>query len=91
MLHEPAVELGVDKSAREKSRLGIWMFVFYALVYFGFVMIGTFFPRLMGVESVSGLNLAYVYGMGLIVLAVVMGLIYNFLCTRLENKLNKSE
>jgi hypothetical protein len=29
--------------------------------------------------------------MGLIVLAVVMGLIYNFFCTRLEDKLNKEE
>jgi uncharacterized membrane protein (DUF485 family) len=37
----------------------------------------------------GGLNLAIVYGFGLIVLAIIMGLIYNHLCTKKEDELNK--
>ena len=91
MQHEPAFELGMDNSARQKARLGVWMFIFYTIIYTGFVLIGTFFPKLMGFKGLGGMNLAFIYGMGLIVLAFVMGLIYNFLCTRLEIKLNEPE
>jgi uncharacterized membrane protein (DUF485 family) len=44
----------------------------------------------MGEELIGGQNIAIVYGFGLIVLAIVMGFIYNFFCTRMENKLNKN-
>lgn len=91
MLHEPAVELGKDKSIPQKTRLGVVMFLIYMVVYMGFVVIGTMFPEALGVKFIGGQNLAFLYGMGLIVLAIVMGLIYNFLCTRLEDKLNKEE
>ena len=37
---------------------------------------------------ILGLNLAVVYGMGLIVLAIVMGLVYNQMCTKKEDELN---
>ncbi len=40
MDHGPAVELGVDHAAKRKSRLGIWLFVFYTIVYGVFVAIG---------------------------------------------------
>jgi len=91
MLHEPAVQLGEDNSTQKKARLGVWMFIIYTIVYTGFVLIGTFFPKLMGLQLLGGLNVAYVYGMALIVLAAVMGMIYNFLCSRLEDKLNTPE
>ena len=39
----------------------------------------------------SGMNLAVVYGMGLIVLALVMALIYNHLCTAKEHELESKE
>ncbi|MCU0276412.1 MAG: DUF485 domain-containing protein [Acidobacteria bacterium] len=89
MLHGPAVELGKDKSIEKKTRLGVVMFTIYMIVYAGFVLIGTFLPKALGVKFISGQNLAFLYGMGLIVLAGVMGLLYNFLCTRLEDRLNK--
>ena len=91
MLHGPAVELGKDKSVAKKARLGVVMFAIYMVVYIGFVLIGTMFPKALGVKFRGGQNLAFLYGMGLIVLAAVMGLIYNFFCTRLEDKLNKEE
>jgi len=89
MLHKNVVEFGKDNSIQAKTRLGVVLFIAYSLIYAGFVFIGTFYPQLLGFEFLAGLNLAFVYGMGLIILAGVMGLIYNFLCTRLENKLNK--
>jgi len=89
MLHGPAVELGKDNSIPKKTRLGVKLFLVYLACYFGFVMIGGFFPKAMGYIVFWGLNLAFVYGMGLIVLAAVMGLIYNFFCTRYEDRLNK--
>jgi uncharacterized membrane protein (DUF485 family) len=91
MLHGPAVELGKDRSIPKKTRLGVAMFAIYMVVYAGFVLIGTLFPKALGAEFIGGQNLAFIYGMGLIVLAALMGLLYNFFCTRLENKLNKEE
>jgi uncharacterized membrane protein (DUF485 family) len=91
MLHEPAAQLGKDHSIQKKTKLGVVMFIIYLVVYSGFVVIGTLWPRLLGVESLFGQNLAIVYGMGLIILAAVMGLIYNFFCTRYEDEMNKEE
>jgi uncharacterized membrane protein (DUF485 family) len=91
MLHGPSVELGKDRSIPQKTRLGVVMFFIYMVIYAGFVIIGALFPKALGARFAAGQNLAFVYGMGLIVLAVVMGLIYNFLCTRLEDRLNKEE
>ena len=45
----------------------------------------------MGIIVFFGLNLAVVYGFGLIVLAIVMGVIYNHVCTGYENRLNVPE
>jgi len=89
MLHEPAVEMGQDHSIQKKTRLGIILFLIYLFIYSGFVFIGTLFPKLLGEEFSGGLNLAFVYGMGLIVLAALMGLAYNYFCTRFENEMNK--
>jgi uncharacterized membrane protein YciS (DUF1049 family) len=43
----------------------------------------------MGMIVFSGLNLAVVYGMGLIILAIIMGIIYNNMCTKAEDQMNK--
>ncbi|MCU0372916.1 MAG: DUF485 domain-containing protein [Ignavibacteria bacterium] len=90
MLHEPAVVIATDNAAAKKSKLGVILFIFYTLIYSGFVIIGLTKPELMGEELIGGQNIAIVYGFGLIVLAIVMGFIYNFFCTRMENKLNKN-
>ncbi len=89
MLHEPAVELGKDNSIPKKTRLGVILFLVYLIIYAGFVIIGTIYPKTLGMEAIFGLNLAFVYGMGLILLAAVMGLVYNFFCTRFEDQMNK--
>ncbi len=42
-------------------------------------------------EVVAGLNLALFYGIGLIIFAVFLGIIYNYLCSRYEDDMNKEE
>jgi len=91
MLHGPAVEIGKDESIPKKTRLGLIMFIIYMIVYAGFVFIGMTFPKAMGTQIILGLNLAFLYGMGLILLAGIMGLVYNHACTRYENKLNQGD
>ena len=91
MDHGPAAELGVDHAAKRKTRLGIWMFVFYTIVYGIFVAIGVANYEAMKIIVIADLNLAVTYGFGLIVLAIIMGLIYNWRCTKIENEMNKEE
>jgi len=90
MLHEPAVKTGIDRAAEKKAKLGVKMFFIYTLVYAGFVLIGLTKPELMGLEVLGGQNIAIVYGFGLIVLAIIMGFIYNYFCTKMEDKMNKN-
>ena len=90
MLHEPASKIGNDKAAEKKASLGVKMFIVYTLVYSGFVIIGLTKPELMGLELIGGQNIAIIYGFGLIILAIVMGFIYNYFCTKMENKMNKT-
>ena len=87
--HGSASEWGEDKASGYKAKLGIYLFIVYCIVYAGFVAINTVSPKLMGVIVFAGLNLAVVYGFGLIILAIVMGLIYNAMCTAAEDRMNK--
>lgn len=80
MLHEPAAECGPDASADYKQRIGVWMFLLYAAIYAAFVAINLLRPLWMEKEIVFGLNLAVVYGFGLIGFALVLALIYNTMC-----------
>lgn len=83
MLHEPATPAGKDPAANYKQRLGIWMFVFHALFYAGFVAINLPAPLAMEATVFLGLNLATVYGFALIIVA----LIYDWMCRRKEREL----
>lgn len=91
MLHEPATPSGKDRAAPYKMRVGLWMFLFYLLVYSGFVAINLIDSSLMERTVMLGLNLAIVYGFGLIILAFVEALIYNAMCLRHEKKIELME
>ncbi len=85
MLHEPAPEIhGVDEAAAYKRRLGLQMLAGYGLLYVVFIVISVALPKTMGVHVVAGLNLAIVYGFALIVIAFILALVYNWLCTKHE-------
>ena len=89
-MHGPAAKLGADKAAAKKAKLGVILFFVYLIIYSGFVVIGLYDPDLMGAHVLGKQNLAIVYGFGLIILAIVMGFIYNAACTRMENKMNNN-
>ncbi len=85
MLHEPAAqETGKDPAFAYKRRLGVIMFFIYAIVYVTFTAINVISPKTMETIVFSGLNLAVVFGFGLIVLALIMALIYNNACSTQE-------
>jgi uncharacterized membrane protein (DUF485 family) len=87
--HGPSTDWGVDNASEYKAKLGVYMFIVYVIIYAGFIFINVVSPKSMAVLVFAGLNLAIVYGFGLIVLAIIMGLIYNYLCTKKEDELNK--
>ncbi|MBN2207482.1 MAG: DUF485 domain-containing protein, partial [Candidatus Aminicenantes bacterium] len=86
MLHEPAAKPGADPAFAYKRRLGVWMFLLYAAIYAGFVAINLARPALMEKTVLFGLNLAVVYGFGLIIFALILALIYSRACGRREAK-----
>ena len=90
-MHGPTAKLEKDNASAKKTSLGIKLFFVFASIYAGFVFINTLSPATMGIEIFAGLNLAVVYGFGLIILAIVMGVVYNHICTGYENKMNKKE
>jgi uncharacterized membrane protein (DUF485 family) len=87
MLHEPAAPVGKDPAASFKMRIGAWMFVLYFLFYAGFVAINLYSPPLMERTVLAGLNLATVYGMALIVVALIQALVYDAICRSRERAL----
>lgn len=91
MLHEPATPAGKDPAGPYKQRLGIWMFLAYALFYAGFVAVNLLNPKAMGAVIVAGLNLATVYGFALIIVALIEALVYDALCRKKEAELEKEE
>jgi uncharacterized membrane protein (DUF485 family) len=92
MHHEPAPESGPDPASRYKTRLGVWMFIIYTIVYAGFVTTNVLNEGLaMQTIVFMGLNLAVVYGIGLIIFALVLALIYNAMCTKKEAEMAELE
>ena len=91
MLHEPAQQTGPDLASEYKTKLGLKMFLIYCLFYAGFVLTNVFTEgSAMEVILFGGLNVAVVYGMSLIVGALVLALIYNAMCTRKEKELESA-
>ena len=87
MGHGPAAKLGKDDASSYKTRLGVKMFTIYTVVYASFVIVNTTNPKVM--ESIIfGQTAAVIWGFGLIILALVMALFYNRLCTKAEEQMN---
>ncbi|MEN8156556.1 MAG: DUF485 domain-containing protein [Bacteroidota bacterium] len=91
MDHGPAVELGVDHAKKRKTRLGVWLFILYTIVYGVFVAIGVTNYEAMSKLIIGDLNLAVTYGFGLIIFAILLGLFYNLRCTKIEKEMNKED
>ena len=61
-----------------QSRVGLALFVVYLLIYLGFVLLNAFSPATMKSTPIAGVNLAVLYGFGLIVAAIIMAFLYGF-------------
>lgn len=85
MEHGPAAEWKKEKSESFKSRLGLIMFAAFAPIYIVFILITVINPRLMAMD-VGSLNLAVVYGFGIIISAIVFAIIYNRICSKREKQ-----
>ncbi|NGF55866.1 DUF485 domain-containing protein [Parapusillimonas sp. SGNA-6] len=80
-----------ESLTKRKSTLGIRLFFIYLICYAGFVVIGVFQYELLSVQILGGLNLALAYGIGLIIFAVILGVVYNYYCTKYEDEAEESE
>jgi uncharacterized membrane protein (DUF485 family) len=79
--HVPAAPEPHDHAAaRRNARYGLFLFAIYLAIYGTFVALNAFWPRLMAHDVIAGLNLAIVYGVGLIVAALVLAAVYGWLC-----------
>lgn len=89
MDHGQAVEYHeCDELLKYKQKTGLRLFFVYSAIYLVFVLLNTAFPGMMESVVFLGLNLAVVYGIGLIIVAIFLGLIYNILCTKVEKRLD---
>lgn len=59
---------------------GLKLFAVYVLLYGGFMALSAFAPRKMDEIRIAGVNLAIIYGFGLIIAALVLALIYMWIC-----------
>lgn len=64
------------------TRAGLLLFAVYAIVYVGFMLLSAFAPQQMGAPFLGGVNLAVIYGFGLIAAAIALALIYVRICRK---------
>ncbi len=70
-----------QRTIDRNARYGIVLFIIYVIFYAGFVAICAFSFETMRRE-IGGVNLAIIYGLGLIVLALLLAVVYMLLCRR---------
>ena len=62
------------------ARIGLVLFFVYLAFYGGFVLLAAFAPATMARTPWAGVNLAIWYGFALIAAALLLALIYGWLC-----------
>jgi uncharacterized membrane protein (DUF485 family) len=66
-------------AAAHNARWGLVLFFIYVVLYSGFVALAAFFPERMAEPTpIGSVNLAVVYGIGLIVAALALAAVYLF-------------
>jgi uncharacterized membrane protein (DUF485 family) len=68
-----------EVSEKFNARLGLFLFILYLSGYVGYVGVNTFAPKVMDLVF-WGMNVALISGMSLIAVAVLLALVYSFLC-----------
>lgn len=92
MLHQNSMvdDENVDLALKYRTQIGVRLFLFYATFYTIFVTINLVSPLLMERIVFFGMNLAVTYGIGLIILAIVLALIYNRMCAKKEQQFEQA-
>lgn len=73
-------ELSADEA--KHRQFGLKLFLAYLAVYVGFIALSTLYHETLSSPAMFGMNLAVVYGFGLILLAFVLAMIYLFSASR---------
>jgi uncharacterized membrane protein (DUF485 family) len=64
------------------SRMGVILFLVYVSFYAGFMGLSAFWPGFMTRPFLFGMNLAVVYGLALIAVAMLLAMVYMKLCRK---------
>lgn len=68
------------------AAIGVVLFIVYLVLYGGFVLLNAFAPQVMEVTPIAGVNLAILYGFGLIFSAFALAILYGVLCGNKDGK-----
>ena len=81
-MKSPDTPVGISDVAihSANTRVGLVLFLVYVQEYFGFVLLCAFAKDTMSQPSIGGMNFAVVCGLGLIIQAFVLALIYMLFC-----------
>lgn len=83
MIHEQDArprEIEDAVQTARNTRHGLILFVIYAAIYALFMALNAFWPESMETPVFQGVNLAVAFGIGLIVAAFVLALLYAWIC-----------
>jgi uncharacterized membrane protein (DUF485 family) len=75
------------ETVSRNARNGLILFAIYVVLYLGFMLLSAFDPQRMQQPVLAGVNLAIVYGIGLIIAALLLALIYMLLCRPARRRL----
>jgi uncharacterized membrane protein (DUF485 family) len=78
--HPPDHPDNHPQTISRNARNGLILFAIYVVLYLGFMLLNAFEPQRMQQPVLVGVNLAIVYGMSLIVAALLLALVYMLLC-----------
>lgn len=80
--HGPASapEVECERTSARNARVGMALFLVYLVLYGGFVLLNAFRPKIMEMAAPGGVNLAVAYGFGLIAAALLLALVYLWIC-----------
>jgi len=83
--HENVREDERPEIIAHNTRLGLMLFAVYCVMYGGFMGLSTFAPEVMKSRPFGGVNLAILYGFGLIVGAMLLAVVYLFLAKQADS------
>jgi uncharacterized membrane protein (DUF485 family) len=79
-MNKPAESAEIEAIRSYNARLGLVLFAIYLVAYIGFVVLASTSQEFMKRAALGGVNVAVLYGIGLIVGALVVSIVYMLLC-----------